>query len=43
MSACDVCGSTGVVAFEGRSMPCPYCRPNEAREAASVYDSVEAT
>ena len=23
--------------------PCPYCRPNEAREAASVYDPVEAT
>lgn len=43
MSACDVCGGTGVVEFEGRSMPCAYCRPDDAREAANVYDPVAVT
>lgn len=43
MSACDVCEGTGIVEYEGRSMPCAYCRPDDAREAAAVYDPPEAT
>jgi len=35
---CEDCGDTGVVKFEDHEMPCPYCRPDDAREAASRYD-----
>jgi len=35
---CEDCGDTGVVDFEDHEMPCPYCRPDDAREASSLYD-----
>jgi len=34
---CEDCHDTGVVEFEDHDMPCPYCRPDEAREASARY------
>lgn len=33
----DGCDSGTIKHAEGQ-MPCPYCRPDEARDASSVYD-----
>lgn len=39
MSPCDICQGSATITIEGiGEMPCPYCRPDEAREAASIYD-----
>ncbi len=34
IKACSVCADTGVVHMDGRTLPCPYCRQDDAREAA---------
>ena len=31
---CDVCHDSGTIQHEGGGLPCPYCRPAAAREAA---------
>lgn len=35
---CDDCNGTGECTFEDHTLPCPYCRPAAAREAAAIYD-----
>ena len=35
---CDSCADTQTVHFEGRDMPCPRCCPDDARDAAQVFD-----
>ena len=35
VKACSVCADTHTVDFDGRTLPCPYCRPQDARKAAS--------
>ena len=33
-AACPACHDAGLINNEDAELPCPYCRPDEAREAA---------
>jgi hypothetical protein len=35
IKACSICADTGVIHMNGRTLPCPMCDPEGAREAAA--------
>ena len=43
MTICIVCRGTGTIQHDSGTLPCPYCCPDAALEAAAIYDPPERT